>query len=215
MSFTPGNDWRPLVVVTGATGGIGYACAHAFHRRGARLVIADIDRPAMRKVAAELDAESSFCDAASQASIADFAAKIVEQGAIPDILINAAGEGYIRTLGMVWVSRELMPTMRFAGGPRLIINIAPTRNHQPASGQFPYAASPLAFRCLSESLAQQSIGSATQVMTVIPPNPGVVEQPAASVFAAQHALVIKTDDANRIAAMAQQMLGLMRQARAG
>jgi hypothetical protein len=48
-------------------------------------------------------------------------------------------------------------------------------------------------------------------MTVIPPNPAIIEQ--SPPFASQRALVIKTDDANRIAAMAQQMLDLMRQAR--
>jgi len=211
MTFSRGEDWRPRVVVSGAAAGIGRACAHAFRQRGCRLLLADNDHAGLSGVAAELESETSFVDAASQTSIGSFAAEIIERGAVPDILINAAGEGYIRTLGMVWISRELMPTMRFAGGPRLIINIAPTRNRQPASGQFPYAASPLAFRCLSESLAQQSVGSATQVMTVIPPNPGILDQPHN--LASQRALVIKTDDANRIAAMAQQMLDLMWQAR--
>src|SRR5436189_6479083 len=49
------DDFRGRVaVITGGGGGIGAAMARAFAARGARIVLADLDRAAMEGVAAEL-----------------------------------------------------------------------------------------------------------------------------------------------------------------
>lgn len=94
MLTTPGIDPSTLdftgkrVLVTGAAGGIGDAIARAFHAHGATLLLADINREGLMKLAAQLrDSHTLIYDQRDAASIASLA----EAAGNVDVLMNNAG----------------------------------------------------------------------------------------------------------------------------
>ena len=66
-----------------------------------------------------------FCDAIEDNSVAIFAAEIAEKFSSIDVLINAAGRGYVRALAMMRMTRAFMPLLRRASGQRMLFDIAP------------------------------------------------------------------------------------------
>ena len=156
------------VLISGAADGIGLACAAALAERGAELILCDREGTALTRAADALGGFSRFCDVISVASVAVFATEIAAKFPNIDVLINAAGRAYVRTLGMMQMSRALLPLLRSGSGNRLIVNIAPGGGFAPADGIFPYAGSREGFEGLSEALAEQTKGSQISVVSVIP-----------------------------------------------
>jgi NAD(P)-dependent dehydrogenase (short-subunit alcohol dehydrogenase family) len=76
-----------LAVVTGATGGLGSACARAFAEAGARLVLVSRGGAALDALAAELDATAIACDLTDDGAV-DAALFGL---AVPDVLVGCAG----------------------------------------------------------------------------------------------------------------------------
>jgi len=163
-----GGDSNPRVLVTGAASGVGLSCAEAFAARGADLILCDHDGTALTRVAERLNAYSRFCDTISDSSVAVFAAEIA--GAFPaiDVLINAAGQGYVRSLAMARMTRAMMPSLRRASGQRLVVNLAHAGGFRVADEIFPYASSEFAFDRLSAALAEQARGTAIDVVSLKP-----------------------------------------------
>ena len=88
MSELPDN----VILITGASGGIGRACAEAFTTAGARVVMADID-PAGRELAAELgEARCRFveADVADEEHVQRIIGTAVEVFGGLDVLVNNA-----------------------------------------------------------------------------------------------------------------------------
>ena len=162
------RDKTLRVVVTGAGEGVGHACAAAFARRGAELVLTDSDGVALTRAGDRLSAHARFCDVASEASVAIFAADLGQAFDSIDVLINAAGNGYVRSLGMMRMSNALLPLLRRGRGNRLIVNIAPSNGVGGRHGMFPHAGSQHGFQQLSDALALKTKGSGIAVM-VVPP----------------------------------------------
>jgi NAD(P)-dependent dehydrogenase (short-subunit alcohol dehydrogenase family) len=152
----------PRVLITGACRGVGRACAEALAARGAELILCDNDAVALIEAAESLGAASRFCDVASEASVSIFAADILDHYASLDMVINAAGGGYERTLGMYRVSRALLPALR-QGTHKLLINIPPSAEDLEAA-IFPYASSGQAFQRLSAALASETRGTSVTVL---------------------------------------------------
>ncbi|WP_103383265.1 SDR family NAD(P)-dependent oxidoreductase [Pseudonocardia dioxanivorans] len=86
-----------VVVITGAAAGQGRAGALLFARDGAALALCDIDEDGLdetvKLVAQESAAEvlARRCDLADDASVADFAAAVLERFEVVDVLYNNAG----------------------------------------------------------------------------------------------------------------------------
>ena len=156
------------VLISGAAGGVGFACAEAFAERGAELILCDRDGSGLTRAVDAVGGFSRFCDVVSDASVTVFATEIAARVPSIDVLINAAGRAYVRTLGMMMMSRALMPLLRRGNGRRLIVNLAPAGGFVPAASMFPYAGSREGFEGLSEALAEQTRGSQIGVISVTP-----------------------------------------------
>jgi NAD(P)-dependent dehydrogenase (short-subunit alcohol dehydrogenase family) len=129
-------------VVTGATGGLGYATALALAKAGTEVILTGRDdakgQSAVDKISREVtDARVSYqhLDLASLASVADFAQRMYARPSL-DLLINNAGvmalprrqttaDGFemqfgTNHLGHFALTARLMPLLRRASGPRVV-----------------------------------------------------------------------------------------------
>lgn len=167
MTVEIAND-QLRVCISGAAGGIGLACAAAFAERGAELILCDHDGIGLTRASDAFGAFSRFCDVVSEASVTVFAAEITELFPSIDVLINAAGSAYVRSLGMIRLSRALLPLLRKGTGRRLIVSIVPGAGPLASDGMFPYAGSREGFERLSEALAEQVRGTSIQVVSLAP-----------------------------------------------
>jgi NAD(P)-dependent dehydrogenase (short-subunit alcohol dehydrogenase family) len=185
-----------LVLITGAASGIGYECARSFARRGARLVISDINAAALEKARVELVAGGArchalVCDVASEGSVHAFAAAVQKDVGTVDVLVNNAGIAFlgsfeetplaqwrrildVNVLGIVHCVQAFLPAMRAAGGERKIVNVASLAGFAPAPNMSAYGASKHAVVGLSEVLALELHDTDISVLIVCP---GIINTP--------------------------------------
>lgn len=153
---------EPLrAIVTGGAEGIGAECARALAGNGARVVVADIDKIPLARLANEIRAHAVACDVLSEHSVGQLIGQAVEALGGVNLLINAAGKGYVRALGMMRLSRAFAAAA--AGTSATIVNIAAATN---GLEQFGYAGSKPAFRRLSDGLGRTYRDVGITVVTV-------------------------------------------------
>jgi len=157
---------RPRVLISGACRGVGQACAEALAEGGAELILCDRDASGLREISDALGAIGIPCDVASETSVASFAADLSQRFASLDMVINAAGGGYERTLGMYRMSRALLPALQ-RGTYKLLLNVPPSLEEAKAA-IFPYTSSRLGFERLSSALAFETSGMSVAVMIACP-----------------------------------------------
>ncbi len=80
-----------IVLITGAAGGIGAACARRLAAEGARLVLADLDGPAVERLAGELGQVAVQCDVTVRADIDRMVETAYGRWGRLDVLFNNAG----------------------------------------------------------------------------------------------------------------------------
>jgi 3-hydroxy acid dehydrogenase / malonic semialdehyde reductase len=183
------------VLVTGASSGIGEACARRFAAEGADLVLWARREDRLRGVARDLarehgvDVRLGAVDVRDREAVAAEVTATLEAVGAPDILINNAGlaagldplqagdfddwDRMIETniTGLLNVTRLLLPAMIDAGRGH-VINIGSTAGHMVYPKGNVYAATKFAVRALSDGLNLDLAGTPLRVSAV---DPGFVD----------------------------------------
>jgi 3-hydroxy acid dehydrogenase / malonic semialdehyde reductase len=184
-----------VVCITGASSGIGAACAKAFASEGASLLLLARRKDRLDTLAANLTAE--FGTRIHTATLDVRNREHVEKlfGALPaewqsiDILLNNAGlsrgldklhEGKVQdweemidtnVKGLLYVSRTVIPGM-VQRGTGHVVNIGSIAGHQVYPGGNVYCATKHAVKALTEGLKMDLLGTGVRVCSV---DPGLVE----------------------------------------
>ena len=179
-----------VAVVTGGGSGIGRALAFAFAKRGARIVLADVDKAALDSVASELERAGSRvlaqrCDVGDAQQVADLAdAAFATFGGV-HVLCNNAGValgGRMKDLTLPewdWILRvnlygvihgihAFLPRMLERGEPGHVVNTASLAGLMSFAGLAPYSATKYAVVAISEALAMECAGSNVGVSVLCP-----------------------------------------------
>ncbi|MFO1122165.1 MAG: SDR family oxidoreductase [Hyphomicrobiales bacterium] len=80
-----------IAIVTGASKGIGLACAERFAAEGATVVMSDVDDAAGTAAAARLGATYMHCDVSRSSEVSTLVETVVKRFGAVDILMNNAG----------------------------------------------------------------------------------------------------------------------------
>lgn len=177
-----------VALVTGASSGIGAACARELARRGARVVLVARTRSALEEVADDIEAELGEahvepCDCTDADAVEALAERVTATLGTPDVIVNSAGAGRwlfleetppgeISTLMDVpffaaWhVTRAFMAGM-LARDSGHICQIGSPYAWMPWPGALGYGTSRWALRGFTEGLAVDLARTGITVSTVI------------------------------------------------
>ncbi len=180
-----------VVVITGASGGIGLAAATEFAKRGARLALVARRRQKLEDAAGGLCARfgdgaaiALDCDVSDRSQAESTCGRILDVFGRVDILVNNAGfavygpvsdasiddiESQMRTnyLGMVYCTKTLLPDLLRRGSGH-IVNVASVAASFGLPGIAPYCASKFAMLGFSEGLKHELYKTGVGVTVVSP-----------------------------------------------
>jgi serine 3-dehydrogenase len=182
-------------LITGASAGIGEACAQAFAQHGVHLILTARRTERVQKLASDLadthgvEAEAHHLDVTDRGAVAAFVEAIAGSGRVPDILVNNAGkalgldklhEGSIddwedmidtNVKGLLYVSRSVLPHMvkRNSGH---VINIGSIAGRWVYPKGAVYNATKFAVWALNEGMNIDLLGTRVRVSSV---DPGLTE----------------------------------------
>ena len=184
-----------LALVTGASAGIGLACARRFAADGANLVLwarradrLEQEAESLRR-AHPVTVHTAVVDVRDRAAVERAVQQMVDGGAVPDILLNNAGlaagldklqdgdpadwDRMIDTnvKGLLYVSRAVLPHMVRLGRGH-VVNLGSLAGHQTYPKGNVYSATKYAVRALTEGMALDLVGTPVRVSSV---DPGLVE----------------------------------------
>jgi 3-hydroxy acid dehydrogenase/malonic semialdehyde reductase len=178
-----------IVLITGASSGIGAACAQAFAAEGAHLILAARRGERIRAAAERLHAEFGIetlpltLDVRDQAAVVRVLGDLPERWAPIDILLNNAGlsrgldklhDGLIsdwdemidtNVKGLLYVTHMVLPGM-VARGRGHVINTGSIAGHEPYPGGNVYCASKAAVAMLNKTLRLDLLGTGIRVTGV-------------------------------------------------
>jgi NADP-dependent 3-hydroxy acid dehydrogenase YdfG len=184
-----------VVLITGASSGIGFACAHAFAREGAQLILTARRKQRLDDLEKELKVKHKTEVCAIQFDVRNLAAveraikNLPERWQEIEVLVNNAGlsrgldklhEGKIEdweemidtnVKGLLYVSRAVIPGM-VARGRGTIINLGSIAGHEVYQGGNVYCASKHAVDAITRGLRLDLVDTPIRVCTV---DPGLVE----------------------------------------
>jgi len=183
-------------LVTGAASGIGKATALALAKRGADLVVCDVDETGLAATAAAIEAlgRNVFfrrVDVASRAQMQEFAAAVHEGVPAVDLLINSAGVGLgasfrdttledwdwivsINLMGVVHGCHFFLPPMIARGHGGHVVNVSSAAGYVATESLCAYATTKFAVLGLSEALREELERHRIGVTAVCP---GIINTP--------------------------------------
>ncbi|GAB2674547.1 SDR family oxidoreductase [Nocardia goodfellowii] len=179
-----------LLVITGGGSGIGRETALAFARRGAEIVLSDINLDAAKETAELIAAEHGVAhayqlDVADESAVQAHAREVIDAHGVPDILINNAGIGQaggffdtpsvefdrvmrINLGGVVNGCRAFGAAMAERGLGGHIVNLSSMAAYSPQQGFSAYSTSKSAVYMFSDCLRAELTGRGISVHTVCP-----------------------------------------------
>jgi NAD(P)-dependent dehydrogenase (short-subunit alcohol dehydrogenase family) len=181
-----------VIVVTGASNGIGLAIAHALVAERAQVVFAARSLPKLQAEAARATAAGGRAlaielDVTRDASVARAIAAVLARFGRVDVLINDAGNGGtlglwsasdadttrrmfdVHLLGSERTMRAVVPAMRAQGGG-VIVNFASTVAWVPMPGAAAYSSAKAAVVALSHALRAELARDGIDVRVFAPPH---------------------------------------------
>lgn len=181
-------DYRQVVVITGAAGGIGKALARSWSLAGARVAMLDFEHEPLQRAAAELSASGADvlpldCDVADYAACRAALARVVGHFGRLDVLINNAGTVHrslfadtaidvfrkvmaVNYFGCVHCASAALPYLQQTRGQ--IIVISSIAGVAPLYGRSGYAASKHALHGFFESARCELAAAGVRVLLVCP-----------------------------------------------
>ena len=183
-----------IVFITGASSGIGAACAKLFADAGAKLILAARRKERLQELVEKLNLKSSEfylleLDVRDRKAVEFAISSLPSEWSAIDILVNNAGlsrgldklyeadfqdwEEMIDTniKGLLYMTRYIVPGMVSRGAGH-VINIGSIAGHQTYPGGNVYCGTKAAVKSISEGLKQDLLGSPVRVTSV---DPGLVE----------------------------------------
>ena len=174
-----------VIVITGASAGIGAATARAASAAGARLVLAARREDRITELAKELgDAIAVPCDVTDQAQVESLVQAALDTFGRIDVLVNNAGQGLQATIEQLSLQdfravlelnliaplalmQAVLPSMRSEGSGS-IINVSSGTTFADVPGTGGYVASKIALERLSAIARNEVQGTGISVSTMIP-----------------------------------------------
>lgn len=183
------------VLITGASAGIGAACARYFAERGAHLLLSARRVERVQALAASLateygvEAHAHALDVTDRHAVSTYVDGLVADGRVPDILLNNAGKAKgldkfqdgsldhwdemidTNVKGLLYMTRAVLPHMieRNSGH---VIHIGSIAGHWVYPKGAVYNATKYAVRALSEAMNIDLLGTKIRVSSV---DPGLAE----------------------------------------
>jgi len=178
-----------VVIITGASEGIGLATARLFAEAGAKVALAARSADTLHTIVNELhehhrEALAVPTDMRNKDAIEALVDKVFQQYGRIDILINNAGQGVggnvadvdidqfrqifeLNVLGPVDAMQALIPKMRQNGGG-LIINVSSNVSHTHLPGISAYAATKAALNMISDTAREELASENIRITTMFP-----------------------------------------------
>lgn len=173
------------VLITGASFGVGRACAEAFHAEGAAVVMTARRADPLDVAARALPRARTFAvDACDHSGMAKVLATVAsELGGIDGVVNNAGAhfrgpiegrsEAEIATMvdvnlrAPIVLTRQALPYLRRRGGG-FVVNVASLAGRIPLDGAATYSATKFGLRAFTFALAEELRGSGISVSAVSP-----------------------------------------------
>lgn len=175
------------VIITGGSGGIGAAAGRMMIKEGAKVLLVDIDKEALNKVASEIkspDVHTFTADVTDEKQVKAYAVKARELFGQVDVFFNNAGiEGVVKPLeeypldvyhkviavnvhGVYYGLRHVFPLMKKNGGS--IIITSSVAGLSGTANVLPYVASKYATNGMMRSAALEGAPYKIRVNTINP-----------------------------------------------
>ncbi|MDQ0157185.1 SDR family NAD(P)-dependent oxidoreductase [Robertmurraya andreesenii] len=190
------SNSQQVVVITGASGGIGNSIVRRFHREGAKLVLLDLKMSNMERSIEDFSPESLLleCDITNKSDVEKARDTVLSHFGKIDVLVNCAGilssinsieEVEIeewRKIIDVNLTGTLICTQVFGGvmlvnGGGSIVNIASMAGLAPSPKKAAYSASKAAVLMLTQQTALEWAGKNIRANAICP---GFIETPMIS-----------------------------------
>ncbi|MCQ2437322.1 MAG: SDR family oxidoreductase [Clostridia bacterium] len=179
------DTYRKVVLLTGATGGIGNVIAKRLAEEGCRMVLCGRKAEKLAQLAADMDDAMIYAgDMTEESVIADCMDKIIERYGVLDVVVNCAGMAYngsfeetsTETLDAIMninfrtpflVCRAALPHLK-KSDCATIVNIGSVVGHVGYANQAAYTASKHALLGMTRALAKEVYKDGIRVHMVSP-----------------------------------------------